>query len=52
MAASEYERLTWEQEAFLNDKRPKKIGLSEKKVLPLFPTFHLHEKTADKKEDA
>lgn len=49
--ASEYERLSWAQEAFLNDKKPKKIGFSEKKALPLFPAFHLPGKTIEKKED-
>lgn len=48
-AACEFERLSREQEVFLNDKKLKKIGNSEKKALPLFPAFHLLEKTIEKK---
>ena len=50
-AIYEFERLRREQEAFLNDKKQKKIGSLEKKALPLFPAFHLPGKTIEKKED-
>lgn len=49
-AAYEFERLGREQEVFLHDKKQKKIGSSEKKVLPLLPVFHLQGKTIEKKE--
>ena len=50
-AIYEFERLRREQEAFLNDKKQKKIGSSEKKALPLFSTFHIPGKNIEKKEN-
>lgn len=49
-ATYEFERLRREQEAFLDGKKQKKIGSSEKKALPLFSSFHLPGKTVEKKE--
>ena len=43
-AAYEFERLSWQQETFLNDKKSKKIGSSEKKELSLFHELHLPKK--------
>lgn len=50
-AVYEFERLSQEQEAFLNGKKQKRIGSSEKKVLPLLPVFHFQGKTVEKKEN-
>lgn len=50
-ATYEFERLSREQEIFLNDKKRSKIQSSGKKALPFFSALHLSGKTLDEKED-
>lgn len=51
-ATYEFERLSREQNVFLNDKKQKRSGSLEKKVLPQCPTFHLKRKTIEKKRES
>lgn len=50
-ATYEFERLSREQEAYLKDKKQKKIGSPAKKALLLFSALHLPENAASKEED-
>lgn len=49
-ATYEYERLKQEQEAYVLEKHRKKIGSSDKKVLPSFPVFRLPGKLVSTKD--
>ena len=50
-ATYEFERLSREQETYLNEKKQKKIGNPAKRALPLFPALHLPGKATTKEDD-